>query len=550
MGSSRYILALILAIRAKRCSFSMLATVCSSWTFLNRSTSKRTLWCPLGDPSVKSVAAANVAWVCGLTSDEKGFLAGLEEELAGLEDMEGEEEEEVEDDHMVEPPSQPTIRSVSFADSGKAPMPQPVNPSQTAATPTQTSSPEQQLVHVPDAAALAVVPAQNNRAPNSVTHRKEYMAFLRADLVANINTFLTMWNELFAVWLEKSRDFNAVALEMKRRTINRTSSGRREVCWSRRQLEIDGRYSAAQIDDLIQRATREGRFIADPNFPNDENLRQYQMVLETSREQSTIHEDESALNAAAQIDAADAMDLVTNQNSGFAEFGALEAIEDVPPEARSLVISIESLECSGELCGALSLHAQAMADLYRELNKLVMAGTNNEDAYATLFEKATSYSNWYKRRVSRRRLHTDRPGNGCELRALTLWGACRFLWATDRPSLFLEPELKACALESGMVALTSYADLSGRNLQRSRLNYKLRPKWHAWAHLVHGFAHSSENCRNHKTLAEEDMLGSLCKIATACPGSNVLQRLYQRYNIFVAMHWEHIINSPAACEDD
>ena len=62
------------------------------------------------------------------------------------------------------------------------------------------------------------------------------------------------------------------------------------------------------------------------------------------------------------------------------------------------MISIESLECSGELCGALSLHAQAMADLYRELNKLVMAGTNNEDAHATLFEKATSYSNWYKSR--------------------------------------------------------------------------------------------------------------------------------------------------------
>ncbi|CAJ1436366.1 unnamed protein product, partial [Effrenium voratum] len=63
--------------------------------------------------------------------------------------------------------------------------------------------------------------------------------------------------------------------------------------------------------------------------------------------------------------------------------------------------------------------------------------------------------------------------NGCELRALTLWGACRFLWATDRPSLFLEPELKACALESGMVALTSYADLSGRNLQRSGYPYPL-----------------------------------------------------------------------------
>ena len=64
---------------------------------------------------------------------------------------------------------------------------------------------------------------------------------------------------------------------------------------------------------------------------------------------------------------------------------------------------------------------------------------------------------------------------------------------------------------------------------------------HAFAHLVLGLRSSNENVRNHKTLAEEDMLGKLTTLASSCPGSNVLQRFYQRFNLFLAMHWERII---------
>lgn len=63
---------------------------------------------------------------------------------------------------------------------------------------------------------------------------------------------------------------------------------------------------------------------------------------------------------------------------------------------------------------------------------------------------------------------------------------------------------------------------------------------HAFAHLVFDLQHSDENCRIHKTLSEETMLGKVCKLASQCPGSNVLQRFYQRFTIFLAMHWEKI----------
>ncbi len=59
--------------------------------------------------------------------------------------------------------------------------------------------------------------------------------------------------------------------------------------------------------------------------------------------------------------------------------------------------------------------------------------------------------------------------------------------------------------------------------------------------MVLGLRSSNENVRNHKTLAEEDMLGKLTTLASSCPGSNVLQRFYQRFNLFLAMHWERII---------
>lgn len=68
-------------------------------------------------------------------------------------------------------------------------------------------------------------------------------------------------------------------------------------------------------------------------------------------------------------------------------------------------------------------------------------------------------------------------GEGCQLRASCLWGTCDFLWATDRPALRLGDTLRARAHESGMVALQSYAKLSARCLQASRLNYTFRPKW-------------------------------------------------------------------------
>ena len=66
---------------------------------------------------------------------------------------------------------------------------------------------------------------------------------------------------------------------------------------------------------------------------------------------------------------------------------------------------------------------------------------------------------------------------------------------------------------------------------------------HAFAHLVVDLQVSDENCRTHKTLSEETMLGKITRLASQCPGSNVLQRFFDRFNLFLAFHWQNIITS-------
>ena len=69
------------------------------------------------------------------------------------------------------------------------------------------------------------------------------------------------------------------------------------------------------------------------------------------------------------------------------------------------------------------------------------------------------------------------PGDGCLNRSLMLWGVADFLWVTDRPALRLGDVLQKRGYESGLTALTAYPALSATNLEKGRVNYKIRPKW-------------------------------------------------------------------------
>lgn len=59
LSPTGFCIALTMALRLKRNAFVLLATVCSTWVFLSRSSTGRSIWRPLGNGS-KTVEAANV----------------------------------------------------------------------------------------------------------------------------------------------------------------------------------------------------------------------------------------------------------------------------------------------------------------------------------------------------------------------------------------------------------------------------------------------------------------------------------------------------------
>ena len=62
--------------------------------------------------------------------------------------------------------------------------------------------------------------------------------------------------------------------------------------------------------------------------------------------------------------------------------------------------------------------------------------------------------------------------------------------------------------------------------------------------MILNLTKSDENPRNHKTLAEEDMLGKITALAAACHGATVVKRFFQRFSLFLSMHWEKLRELP------
>ena len=67
-------------------------------------------------------------------------------------------------------------------------------------------------------------------------------------------------------------------------------------------------------------------------------------------------------------------------------------------EARTLIVSIEGLECSEPLRNALDEHAKCMVDLYRKLTSLISSGVDDLQSYQEHFDNAVRYTAWFKAR--------------------------------------------------------------------------------------------------------------------------------------------------------
>ena len=204
------------------------------------------------------------------------------------------------------PPAPAKVAFTASAPAKVAPTPTPIAP--TVPSPAELSQ------RVTDVANK--VKADNG--PTSVTHRSEYMAFLRAAKNPGkmTKTLVPLFSgnqsdrlDLFRMWLEKGKDFAQVEIEVTRRNTHSQTAKQKDVCMSKSQLEADPRYSNEDVADLIRRKTQLGQYIDDPNFPGREDLRQYIINAETSAEAARSREDVTNVSSTVSVTATEALTL-------------------------------------------------------------------------------------------------------------------------------------------------------------------------------------------------------------------------------------------------
>ena len=133
--------------------------------------------------------------------------------------------------------------------------------------------------------------------------------------------------DLFRAWLEKGGDWAKTAVEIERKNIQKQSANSKDKCMSRRDLEESRRYSPEDIRELIERKTRLGQFISDPNFPEREDLRQYLVNTEVSSEISNIRQNSQSLASNTALSSTEALAL-TEDGADFGS-GGVPTVADV-----------------------------------------------------------------------------------------------------------------------------------------------------------------------------------------------------------------------------
>ena len=210
-------------------------------------------------------------------------------------------------------------------------MPPPSTMAPPAAPPAKPAGPApHQLSATVDAAATKAAPPL----PTPVSHRSEYMQYLRAarnprkmpaSLVA---TFTGSKLDLFRLWLERGQDFNACEVEIRRRNTQANIASAKEKYMSRAALIKDGRYRESDIDLLIQQRTKTGEWIPDANFPDREDLRQYRVGNEeVTREVQNHREDTQEVGSTTELTSTEAL-LLTEDGADFSD-KAVPSIHDV-----------------------------------------------------------------------------------------------------------------------------------------------------------------------------------------------------------------------------
>lgn len=117
--------------------------------------------------------------------------------------------------------------------------------------------------------------------------------------------------DLFNMWLRESRDWGSVNMRATRSLSQKQQASVQDAMLSRAELEKTRRYTAEDLEELITRLTRQGRYTDDPNFPGIEKYRKYQVVNQLSSTRTQEMETRMEIQSNVQLTADEASNLTS-----------------------------------------------------------------------------------------------------------------------------------------------------------------------------------------------------------------------------------------------
>ena len=267
-------------------------------------------------------------------------------------------------------------------------------------------------------------------------------------------------NQLFVDWLSNDKSFAAVKLYHARKNVSSKEMAHKFGFKMRHELMSMYNNNADAVTKLINQKVREGKYKPNPEMPDDADFTLYWVRLDQTFEQKEGIIEEAGLKAEAEVDKEGCQALckaggMFASGRGLAVPGLSDAIsgtfmieagggdsskvnsksknklknkdpnregsnEEPQPfvaqaprdrattvmasimkqakEARGYSVSLAAHQFSSDLVRQLKGHAEAMEKLYTQVQQLVMAGSNNEQVYRSLFESVERRTTWYEQR--------------------------------------------------------------------------------------------------------------------------------------------------------
>ena len=152
-------------------------------------------------------------------------------------------------------------------------------------------------------------PNADNRPVSSTLNRNEYMVFLRRGKQLDeddpakkmFDTGGHQGRELFKLWMQSSKDFAQVQVEVSRKRTERTRANSKEGGMTRLEISNSGKYTEAEVTELVERLERQGHFIHDPNFPDRKDKYLYFVHQDISMSRQSEREDSTTLTGTLQV---------------------------------------------------------------------------------------------------------------------------------------------------------------------------------------------------------------------------------------------------------